>query len=354
MFPVQRAATILASLCVFYAMPVTAQVADLSVRVGAFDGGASPQLSIGGSGLFGVTVTNTGPGTASNVQVNAVLPTGTKFVRDPDAPDGGRPRCDNPDGGGLPCTIRDGLASGANAKFTFKLSWPAPDVLPAVCPTNLSLAATVSATETDPNPANNTSTLADVTVPLADVTGTASGPATPLSDGGQPTDLLLPGATATYQGTVTNNGPCAVPADSLNLDTSPGAGLEFVSGAGDCTPWMDGACVLSTVLPVGKTITFTASEKVLELTGGAVIPDGGTAKTGKESIIQSAVVFNYNIEYGGNPGIRAGDNLSPATTSLVKGPANASSCSAVGGEGLAALPLLLSGLALWLRRRSSR
>jgi len=335
--------------------PAMAQVADLNVVIA--DGGSSAPLSIispfttNGPGTFAITVGNTGPATSGTITVNATLPDNVQVA----AID---PTCTG--GGGFPCTLAP-LANGASITLNFQLAWSAPlgadggVALPATCPTNMDFSATVSSTTTDPTTTDNTVTITGVTVPMADLTGTASGPAGALPDGGVDGAEPLPGATVTFKGSITNNGPCALPAGALNIDASSAdtatAGLTFVSGTGDCTPWVvstppaatDGTCTLGSSLAAGSTANFSVSQSIQPL---------APKDAGGDSIIQSAVVFNYLILYGGNPA-QQGDNEAPVFTTLVKGPA--SSC-AVAGEGVTAVPFLFSaiGLALWMRRRRSR
>jgi uncharacterized repeat protein (TIGR01451 family) len=337
--------------------PALAQTADLAV---VLDGGATPALTIGNTanpgppGTFTVTVSNAGPNTSGDITVNAALPDNTSVT----AID---PTCVTAaDSGTFPCTLSP-LANGGSVTFGFQVAWAVPVPLPTTCPTNLDLGATVSSTTTDPNAGNNTSTVAGITVPVADLTGTASGPAMPLPDGGATGTLPLPGATLAFTGSVTNNGPCAVPAGGLTLDGSfvdtflnaNGAfGLTFVSGSGDCSTWSvstppaptDGVCTDSNSVASGQTINFSVQEQIQPL---------APASAGGNSIIQSAVTFQYLIQYAGNPAVNSGDVEAPSSVTLVKGPA--SSC-AVAGEGVTAVPFLFSaiGVALWMRRRRSR
>ena len=316
-----------------------AQSADLTVRVGAFDGGSNPSLAVNGAPkAFGVTVTNLGPDVATNVRVTATPPFGGT-VSVPSTSSCLKPGADA--GASYTCSLAS-LAVNESAQFTWSVAVVGPDAPPATCPTDTGLGASVTATETDPVTTNNSNTLADIAPPLAFLSATAESPAPNVKDGGVPPKRVKPGETVALKGTITNDGPCAVPADSLTIDSSfdntLSAGLEFVSGGGGCTDWStsmpadtaDGVCTVGTSLAPGASLDFTVNQKILPL-----------SDAGGDSIIQTAAQWNYVVDYAGNP-----VEASPTAEIIVAGHTN--SCAVAGG-GLG-LPLLL----LLLARRRSR
>lgn len=323
------------------ALPAFAQ-SDVTVRVGAFDGGASPSLVAGGKAAnFGVTVTNLGPDPATNVRVTATPPGGGGSVTVPATSACVAP---SPDAGVTYTCALPLLGVGETAQFLWSVRWLPPDEPPATCPSP-NLAASVTATEVDPVMANNSSTLADIVPPLAYLSASAESPAPPSTDGGVPAKRVNVGDPIQLKGSITNDGPCAVPADSLTIDSSfdntGSAGLEFVKGEGGCADWSttmpydtaDGVCTVATALmPMGQ-VDFTVTQKVLAVGGGR---DGGG-----DSIIQTAAVWNYVVDYSGNP-----LEAAPAVTIMVAGP-TASSCSVAGGG----LAVAFAALLLVRRRR---
>lgn len=176
---------------------------------------------------YTLTITNNGPATATNVTVSDTLPAGTTFLS-------GSTGCSG-SGPSVSCTVGT-LAPGASTAVGITISTPpVPQVI-----TN---SATVSASESDPVPANNTETEDTTLVQRADVQIVKTGPAT-----------ATPGSTVVYTLTITNNGPSV--ADTVTVADATPAGLTFLSNAGACTTAFP--CALGTMLPSEvRTITTT-------------------------------------------------------------------------------------------------
>jgi uncharacterized repeat protein (TIGR01451 family) len=100
---------------------------------------------------YTVTVTNNGPNNATNVVVTDTLPSGVTYLSDSDS-------CAQAPVGTLTCSL-GALASGANTSFTIQVRVPA-DYLSdlGVSTANITNTASVAASETDTNFANNTAT----------------------------------------------------------------------------------------------------------------------------------------------------------------------------------------------------
>ena len=355
---------VLASALMLAAGPALAQDADLSLAATSTphklsDGGVVGTIGpIGSSGKYTYTVTNAGPNDATDVVMATTLPETTEITAIVSkAADGGTVYSWTPTDTGWEATLVDGgtveatgnpvlfptLAASESGTVTVSLLW-SPSELPATCNTAFDLTATVSSAATDATPENNAVTLTDVTIPIADLTGTL--------EFANPKTLRMPGDNVEFNGTITNNGPCPVAAGELQIDASvdntSSFGISFVSGGttGACTDWpvagdsSDGVCSVPTAVAAGTTISFSFTEKI------SALPD---SNSGGDNIIQSASDVSYNVNYDGNPALLDGDNISPVVTVLVKGPATA--CSMTGGP-ISVLGLL--GYGLMLRRKKSK
>jgi len=176
---------------------------------------------------YSFAITNNGPTTATNVTVSDTLPAGTAFVT-------GSAGC-SVAAGVVTCTIGT-LAPGASTAVGVTLSTPpAPGLL-----TNT---ASVSATETDPVPSNNSEPEDTTLVQRADVRIAKTGPAS-----------ATPGSTVVYTLTVVNDGPSI--ADNVTVTDPTPAGLTFVSTSGACTTAFP--CLLGSLQPAeSRVITVT-------------------------------------------------------------------------------------------------
>lgn len=173
------------------------------------------------------TITNNGPAAATNVTVTDTLPAGTALVT---ASSG----C-SVASGTLSCLVGT-LAPGASTAVGVTLSTPPVAGL-------LTNVASVSATETDPVPANNTEPEDTTLVSRADVRIAKAGPATATA-----------GSTVVYTLTVTNDGPSV--AENVTVGDATPAGLTFVSTSGACTTAFP--CLLGSMLPAeARVITVT-------------------------------------------------------------------------------------------------
>lgn len=176
---------------------------------------------------YSFAITNHGPSTATNVTVSDPLPAGTALVA-------ASPGC-SVAAGVLTCTVGT-LAPGASTAVGITISTPP-------VPGMLTNVATVSATESDPVPANNSEPEDTTLVQRADVRIAKAGPAT-----------ATPGSTLVYSLTITNDGPSV--ADNVTVTDPTPAGLTFVSTSGACTTTFP--CLLGTMLPAeSRVITVT-------------------------------------------------------------------------------------------------
>jgi uncharacterized repeat protein (TIGR01451 family) len=120
---------------------IVTSVADVSISKAVVGG---PPFGAGANRTYTISVANNGPGPASGVTVTDVLPPGTTFVSA--TPSQGS--CSGTTT--VTCTL-GALANGGSATISLVLTTPST-------PGVVSNTATVAAAETDPNPANNSST----------------------------------------------------------------------------------------------------------------------------------------------------------------------------------------------------
>jgi uncharacterized repeat protein (TIGR01451 family) len=216
---------------------VTPAPADVSIAKSA----DTPTATPGSNATYTIVVTNNGPGAAANVVVTDDLPDGTTLVSSSAGCTGTDP---------VTCTVGT-LAAGASATITLVVTLPPT-------PGTVVNTAQVSTSSTDPNPANNTSSV-QTTVALA------------------PADLSIaksadfststPGSNATYTIVVTNNGPGT--ADNVVVTDDLPAGTTLVSSSAGCTGTGPVTCTVGTLAPgASATITIVVT---LPSTPGTVV-----------------------------------------------------------------------------------
>lgn len=198
---------------------------------------------------FTVTATNNGPSGATNVVVTDTFPAGLTLgtvTTSQGTCTGTAPT--------ITCNVGV-LASGASATITISATATA-----AGGPFTNS--ATVSGTELDPNPANNTATAAVTVAAVADLAITKTGPATtPVIN--TPFNFVL---------TATNNGPS--PATNVMVTDVLPAGLTFVSA----TP-SQGTCAGTTTVTcsLGGLASGASATVTLTVTSATATPASNTA-----------------------------------------------------------------------------
>lgn len=246
----------------------------------------------GGTIVYTITVTNAGPGSASDVVVTDQLPAGTTFVDDGD---------DDCDTSGLPtvtCTIPL-LRSGA-AK-TFEITVTAPGETGEI--TN---SVTVSASN-DTNPDDNSAeVLVHVEQPSADL----------LVHKSATSDTVGVGMPLSYTVSAVNQGPFAAQ-DVTVVDTLP-AGVTFdgsTPGSPDCN--LAGStltCALGDLAPTGiasVTIDVMAPPEEGEFTNTATVSAASPADPNPDDNTGSATVTAVD---GGDLFIHKSDSKDPVAT----------------------------------------
>jgi uncharacterized repeat protein (TIGR01451 family) len=200
------------------------------------------------------TVTNNGPGTASNLTFTEAVPTNTTFASI-SAPAGWS--CSTPavgSTGTITCTVAS-LAVNAAANIIVVVN-----LAPTITVASITATASIAATTSDPNPANNSTTTTTTVLPVCDLSVTNSVSPSYGTDG---QDLV-------YTQTVTNSGPsnCASATFTEAIPTN----TTFVSmptpAGWTCTTTGSISCTNSTIAP-GASSTFTVTVLI-----GSTVPAG--------------------------------------------------------------------------------
>jgi large repetitive protein len=196
-------------------IPLT-RVADLGVTK------TGPASIVAGQPItYSMVVTNAGPSSAAGVTLADPTPAGLTFVSSTCGP--------------FPCslgTLAAGGVAAVSATYAVPPGYQAPDVIVNT--------ATVSASTSDPNPANNTASASTAESEQADVQVTKTGPAS-----------AIRGNQVTYTITVTNAGPSTAAGVTLTDPTPPG--LVFISTSCGAFP-----CALGALAP-GASASVTAT-----------------------------------------------------------------------------------------------
>jgi uncharacterized repeat protein (TIGR01451 family) len=268
----------------------------------------APSSAAAGSAIaYTLTVTNNGPSAASAVSLSDTLPAGETFVSITQT-SGPTFACSG--GATVTCTIAT-LASGASATFNLvaNVNGSVPNG------STLSNTATVTSSTPDPTPGNNSSTGTTTVQATADLVLAKTGPTT-----------VVPGTTATYTLTLTNNGPSSAAAATLT-DTLPG-GATFVSLVQNSGP-----AFICTTPAVGA---------------------GGTVACSNASLAANAVAgFSLVVAIPGNTAI-GGTLINTASASSSTADPNganssaSASASVVAAAALAATPMLDARMLLLL------
>jgi uncharacterized repeat protein (TIGR01451 family) len=294
----------------------TATQADLALST------AATPLSVyaGNDITYTQTVTNNGPAAASAVSFLEATPANTTFAS-VSAPVGWT--CTAPAvgaTGNVTCTDPT-LASGASADIIVVVN-----VAATVTVATITANSSVSSTTSDPNSANNSTTINTAVTTTCDLAVTNSGTPSPVTVN---TDI-------TYTQVVTNAGPSncstatfteAFPANTTFVSLTP------VPAGWTCTTTGSISCTDPSVAP-GSTSTFTLKVKV---TGGTTITDTATVGTtthdtnpaNNSATVTIGVATNteadLSITNSASPNpVTAGSNITYTQTVTNSGPAAAS------------------------------
>jgi uncharacterized repeat protein (TIGR01451 family) len=273
------------------AQPTTVQpVADLLITKTD-----SPDPVNAGSNLtYTITLTNNGPNTATSVSATDTLPANLTFVS---ATATGGAVCTLA-AGTVTCTVAS-LANAASITATITVR-PTAAAVPSVSNT-----ANVTATEFDPNTADNSASATTTVNPTADLAVTKS----------DSPDPVVVSTNLTYNVTVVNNGPSAATAVVLT-DTLPGT-VTYVSA----TPSQGGPCTQAAgvvTCPLGAinnganatvAIVVTAPNtpgnisNTASATSGVTDPTAANNTATQGTTVNSGVVADFSL--GAAPPVQA-------------------------------------------------
>ena len=270
------------------------------------------------------TVTNNGPGPASAVSFLEAVPTNTTFVS-VSAPTGWT--CTAPAVGGtgnVTCSDPT-LALGASANIIVVVN-----LAPSVTVASITANSSVSSTTSDPNSANNSTTITTPVMAVCDLAVTNTGTPSPVAAGSH----------ITYTQVVTNTGPSncstdtfteAIPANTTFVSLAP------VPAGWTCTTTGSISCTNPSVAP-GSTSTFPVVVTVTAGTAaGTIITDTATVATSTSDTNNNNNSATVTIGVAGagqadlsvtntaspNP-VSAGSNITYTQTVTNSGPASAS------------------------------
>ena len=265
---------------------------------------------------YTLTVANAGPSDATGVLVADTLPAGVTFV----SAAGTGWACSNAGNVSVTCTLAT-LAAGTTAPaITVTVTAPAQ-------PGTLTNTAAVSATTSDPDPADNAASASTVVTPVADLAITKTGPAT-----------VTAGGALTYQLSVLDNGPSDATGVTVT-DTLP-AGVTFVSAAG--TGW---ACshagnvsVTCTVAALAAgatapviTVTVTAPAQAGSVTNTAAVtsaaPDPDPTNNTSSTTASVTASADLAITKTGPANVLSSSSISYVLTVTDNGPSDAAAVS---------------------------
>jgi uncharacterized repeat protein (TIGR01451 family) len=264
---------------------------------------SGPATIIAGNNIsYTVSVTNNGPGSATNVTVADTAPAGLTFVSNTGA-------CV----AAYPCNLGT-LASGGSASITSTYTVSAGST------GSITNTATVTSDMLDLNLANNTSSSTATVNASTDIAISKSGPAT-----------VTAGTNIVYTTTVTNNGPSVATGVSVADPTPPN--LTFVSNTGGCTTAFP--CSIGTMNP-SATVTITSTYTVNAGATGSVSNTATVSSTttdptpGNNSSTSTATVSasaDVSIVKSGPATATAGSNIVYTTTVTNNGPSTAAGVS---------------------------
>ncbi|HEV7767755.1 MAG TPA: IPTL-CTERM sorting domain-containing protein [Thermoanaerobaculia bacterium] len=279
-----------------------------------------PATATAGSDLtYTIIVSNNGPDAAVDVQLNDPLPAGTTFVSLAQN-SGPVASCSTPfigANGTVACTWAV-LGSGASATFTLVVE--AGNITEAIN------TATVSASGSDGDPSNNSSTVETTITPEADVSVVKNGPTSAEA-----------GSNISYTITVTNDGPSD--AEDVELTDTVPANTTFVSATQtsgpsfNCTGTV--SCTIATLAP-NAVATFEYVVNVApSVVDGTVITNTASVSTTTDdsntandsSSVNTTVETSADVSVvkTGPTAANAGSDITYTITVTNSGPSDAAS-----------------------------
>jgi uncharacterized repeat protein (TIGR01451 family) len=266
---------------------------------------ATPATVYAGNSItYTQTITNNGPAAAVGVTFTEATPTNTTF-QSVLAPAGWN--CTKPAvgaTGAINCTDTANLIAGASADIVVVLNLPS-----TVAGGTITATSSVSATTSDPNSANNSTTVTTSLNVACDLGVTNSGTPSPVTAGN----------TITYTQVITNLGPSSCSTATLNEATpnsSTFISVAVVNSGGatwSCSATAPVACSSASVLP-GSSATVTAIYRVTAGTaGGTIIADtvNVTTTTRDTNAGNNSATVNIPVASGTQADLSVTNSASP-------------------------------------------
>ncbi len=288
---------------------------------------ATPGAVLAGNDItYTQTVTNNGPSAAAGATFTEATPTNTNF-QSISAPAGWT--CTTPAVGAtgtITCTDPS-VASGTSADITVVLNVPS-----TVTAASITAASSVSATTSDPNSANNSTSVTTNVIVACDLTVTNSGTPSPVTAG----------SNITYTQTITNHGPANCSTATFTEPTPANTTFQSVAavttGGGTWTcPNVGPVSCTNASVPPGSVGTITAVYKVnAGIAAGTLITDTDTGATTTRDTnpsdnsatvtiaVTSATQADLSVTNSGSPNpATAGSNITYTQSVSNAGPATA-------------------------------
>ncbi|ODU42528.1 MAG: hypothetical protein ABS96_27485 [Lysobacteraceae bacterium SCN 69-123] len=197
----------------------------------------------GGSTTYTITSSNAGPDAVTGATVADTFPAALSCSW----------TCVGAGGGTCTAAGSGNLSDSVNLPAGGSVTYTATCTIDASATGTLSNTATISSTVTDPTPANNSATDTDTLSPQADLSITKTDGQTAVTAGG----------STVYTITASNAGPSNAPGSTV-ADTFPAACTSVswtcvAAGGGTCTAAGSGNISDSVNLPVGASVSYTAT-----------------------------------------------------------------------------------------------
>jgi uncharacterized repeat protein (TIGR01451 family) len=270
-------------------------------------------VPVGVAASYGYSVSNLGPFDASGVQFSVSLPAGSPSV--------------SASSGGTTCSVAGTAArcslgilrTNAHASITVTVT---PSVVGP-----LMASATVSGYQSDPSLANNSVTTTSTVAVVADVSVTATGPAT-----------AVVGGAVSYTLTASNAGPSVVPSTQLTYQLASGLTPVAVSASGaNCSTGSGGliTCAIAN-LPVGKSVSVAVSATAATAgsqSSTAHIDGSGSDPSSSNNAATVTTVVSTPASSGGSSGGSSSGGSSSSSSSSSSGGSSSSGSSSSGSDG---------------------
>jgi len=268
------------------------------------------------------TITNNGPAASAGATFTEAIPTNTTF-QSVSAPVGWT--CTAPavgaTTGNIVCNGPASFAAGDTANIIVVVGVPS-----TVTAASITATSTVSETTSDPNAANNSTTVVTPVAVACDLAVTNNGTPSPVTAGG----------TITYTQVVTNSGPSSCSTATFTENTPANTTFQSITppAGWTCTPGFPPQCTNPSVA-VGSSGTFTVVYNVNAAATGTITDTVTVATTSRDTNLNnnsstvtigvaSGTQADLSVTNSGSPNpVSAGNNIIYTQSVTNNGPATA-------------------------------